>query len=91
VVSRPFRQANPDGHQHYDALLQRDQLEQEIRSSGFTLTETHGVQRRYPVLAGLQVLVAPRSRLLARGAMDFVHRRATRDDRPARYRVALSA
>jgi len=74
VVSRPFRQANPGEHQHYDALLQRDELEQELQSSGFRLMETHGVQRRYPVLAGLQVLVAPRSRLLARGAMEVVDR-----------------
>jgi SAM-dependent methyltransferase len=74
-VSGPLRlRSDPNEHRHYDALLNPEALKRELEQAGFTMTSLQGVQHRYPVLAGLQVLVAPRSRLLARGAMEIVDR-----------------
>jgi len=73
-VSAPIRRRDPAAHKHYDALFRPDALRSELAAVGFSVVELHGVQRRYPLLAGLQVLVAPRSRLLARSAMEVVDR-----------------
>ena len=74
-VSAPVRRAaHAEAHRHYDALFQREALERELEDAGFRVTDLHGVQRRYSLLSGLQVLVAPRSRLLARTAMEVVDR-----------------
>jgi ubiquinone/menaquinone biosynthesis C-methylase UbiE len=73
-VSEPVRRRAPGQHRHYDALFRREALERELKDAGFNVVDLHGVQRRYPLLSRLQVLVAPRSRLLARSAMEMVDR-----------------
>ena len=74
VESEPLRRASPDAYQHYDGLVTPDSLADELREGGLRLDSLVDVQRRYPILARLQVLVAPRSRVLARGAMELVDR-----------------
>lgn len=75
VVSSGVRaQSDPGSHAHYDALLGRDALERELRDAGFRVVSLIGVQHRYPLLYQLQVIVAPRSRRIARGAMELVDR-----------------
>ena len=74
VVSAPLRSANPEGHQHYDALLDPATLRTELREAGFEVEGLFGVQHRYSLLARLQVLVAPRSRPVARAMMEVVDR-----------------
>jgi len=74
VVSAPLRANAPDEYQHYDALMRPDVLETELAESGLELVSLEGVQRRYPVLARIQTLVAPRSRPVARLAIELVDR-----------------
>ena len=75
AVSGPIRgAARPDEYQHYDALLRPETLRADVKRSGLQLISLHGVQHRYPMLSRLQVLVAPRSRVLARGAMEVIER-----------------
>ena len=75
VVSAPVRAAAPPGeYAHYDALLRPDAIRDELRTAGFDSISLHGVQHRYPLLAQLQILVAPRSQAVARGAMEIVDR-----------------
>jgi len=75
VVSRPLRErARPEEHRHFDALLTPDRLRRELREEGFDVERLVGVQHRYPLLLQTQVLVGPRSRLLARAAMEVIDR-----------------
>lgn len=74
VVSAPLRQARPGEYPLYDALLRPEPLRQELEAAGFEDVRLQGVQRRYRLLFHLQVLVAPRSRALARGMMEMVDR-----------------
>ena len=74
VVSRPVRERNGDGHQHYDALLTPAQIRDEVEASGFRLVSLEGVQHRFPWMYKMQVLVAPRSRQLASAAMEVIDR-----------------
>jgi len=74
VVSEPLRLKNPDGHDHYDALLTPEGIRTELHESGFELVSLTPVQRFYPLLYQLQVLIAPRSKPLARTAMEVVDR-----------------
>ena len=60
--------------QHYDALLTPDRIESEVQAAGFRLLRLDDVQRHYPLLYQLQVLIAPRSKRLARAAMNLVER-----------------
>jgi ubiquinone/menaquinone biosynthesis C-methylase UbiE len=71
-VSERLRAAAPSAYQHYDALLTPDALGEELTSAGFTLLELQGVQHRYTLLHRLQVLVAPRSRRIARFLIDRI-------------------
>ncbi len=74
-VSEPLRaRAKPGEYEHFDALLQPEELRDELRESGFELVELTGVERRYSALAMCQVYVAPRSAALARGAMEVIDR-----------------
>jgi len=75
VVSAPFRAGKGlDEHAHYDALLRPDEIEQELRESGFRVASLVGVQRRFPTLMKFQTLLAPRSTMLARAAMEVIDR-----------------
>jgi hypothetical protein len=75
VVSAPIRAAaRPGEYEHYDALLRPDALRAELKAAGFETLSLRGVQHRYSLLSQLQVLVAPRSRGIARAAMEIVDR-----------------
>jgi ubiquinone/menaquinone biosynthesis C-methylase UbiE len=74
VVSRRVREADPDSHQHYDALMDPESIRAEAEAGGFRVESLIGVQHRFPTLRSLQILVAPRSRALARMAMEVVDR-----------------
>lgn len=69
TVARPFRERPGGKGQHYDALLTPERLEAELSAAGFRLIQLESVQRRYPTLYQIQVLVGPRSRAIARMAM----------------------
>jgi ubiquinone/menaquinone biosynthesis C-methylase UbiE len=71
-VSERLRATAPSAHRHYDALLTPDALREELTSAGLTLLELQGVQHRYSLLHSLQVLVAPRSRRIARFLIDRI-------------------
>lgn len=74
-VSAPLRgAAAPGEYEHYDALLTQPELEAELRDSGLHVQSLEGVQRRYRALSRAQVLIAPRSRPLARAAMEIIDR-----------------
>lgn len=73
-VARAVR-ARPDGsHQHYDALLSKSEIIDELAVAGFHRVHFADVQRWFPLLYQLQVLVSPRSRWLAAQAMEIVDR-----------------
>lgn len=75
VVSSGIRaKAKPGEHTHYDALLRPEGLTKELADAGFEVESLIGVQHRYPLLCKVQVLVAPRSTALARGAMEVLDR-----------------
>ena len=74
IVSAPLRAYAPGEYQHYDALMRPDVLEMELAESELELVSLEGVQRRYPALARIQTLVAPRSRQMARLAIELVDR-----------------
>jgi ubiquinone/menaquinone biosynthesis C-methylase UbiE len=74
VVSAPLRAAAPQEYRHFDAMLTADELKAELRQGGFSLMKLHGVQHRFGALQQLQTLVAPRSRAVARYAMECVDR-----------------
>lgn len=73
-VSAPLRAATPDGYPVYDVLYNAGELEAELAKAGFSDIRLEPVQRHYGVLHKLQTLVAPRSRVIARTAMEFVDR-----------------
>lgn len=74
VVSAPLRRANPHEYHHFDALLRPGPLRAELHEAGLHLAALEGVQHQFALLAKLQVLVAPRSRRLARFAMEMIDR-----------------
>ncbi len=75
IVSAPLRQkSDPSEYGVYDALLRPEQVRAELAEAGFDTIVLDGVQRRFPLLHRLQVLVAPRSRRVARAAMELVDR-----------------
>ena len=75
AVAAPLRaRAGAGEYRHYDALLDAAGLSRELADAGFSDVRLSGVQRRYPALARIQVLVAPRSRTLARMLMEAVDR-----------------
>ncbi|MGH9387901.1 MAG: class I SAM-dependent methyltransferase [Vicinamibacterales bacterium] len=75
TVSGPLRaQANPGEYAHFDALLRPEPLAAELRECDFDLVSLVGVQRNYPALMRCQVLLAPRSTVLARAAMEIIDR-----------------
>jgi SAM-dependent methyltransferase len=75
VVSEPVRaRARAGEYEHFDALLQPDELHEELRDAGFDVVSLAGVERRFSALMMCQVYVAPRSRTLARGAMELLDR-----------------
>jgi ubiquinone/menaquinone biosynthesis C-methylase UbiE len=59
---------------HYDAQLEESELRAELRDCGFDGITLRPVQRRFRLLCQLQVMVAPRSRALARSAMEIIDR-----------------
>lgn len=75
LVSAPLRAKGvPGEYAHYDALLRPDEIRDELRASGFTLVSLVAVQRRYTALVKCQIYLAPRSRTLARAAMEVLDR-----------------
>jgi ubiquinone/menaquinone biosynthesis C-methylase UbiE len=74
-VSVRLRQGSDEAeYPVFDALLTPDRLRAELGSAGFQVSALQGVQRHYSLLRQIQVLVAPRSRMLARAAMEVVDR-----------------
>ena len=76
-VNARHRASVPDSDgniRYYDALLTMDQIKAELQATGFDVISTDGVQHHYPVLQQIQNLAAPRSRMLARAAMEVVDR-----------------
>ncbi|OLC50441.1 MAG: hypothetical protein AUI64_03270 [Acidobacteria bacterium 13_1_40CM_2_64_6] len=75
TVSAPIRaNAQAGEYEHFDALTRPDVLEAELGEAGLELVSLEGVQHSYPALARIQILVAPRSRLLARLAIELTDR-----------------
>jgi ubiquinone/menaquinone biosynthesis C-methylase UbiE len=75
VVSAPLRaRARETVFRHYDALMRPAALRAELAQAGFEVLTLRGAQHRYSVLARIETLVAPRSRFLARAAMEIVDR-----------------
>jgi ubiquinone/menaquinone biosynthesis C-methylase UbiE len=75
AVSAPLRATAPPGeYTIYDALFRPDGLRAELAAAGFTSVALHGIQFHYALLRRLQVLLAPRSRRLARLCMEVVER-----------------
>ena len=74
VVSTRVRADDPDSHKHYDALMDPGSIRAEAEGTGFRVESLVPVQRRFKTLRSLQILVAPRSRTLARAAMEVVDR-----------------
>lgn len=75
AVSAPLRaKASTEDYQHYDALLTADTLVQEVEDAGLKMLSLKGVQHYYPLLRRLQILVAPRSRPVARALMEITDR-----------------
>lgn len=72
VATRARRLGKPNEYRHYDALMRPEALRAELAEAGLELAALHGVQRCYPLLFKLQVLVAPRSSWLARAGMELV-------------------
>jgi ubiquinone/menaquinone biosynthesis C-methylase UbiE len=73
-AARPYRERDDSACQHYDALLTKQELASELAAAGFAVLRFDSVQRRYPLLYQLQVLVRPRSLRLARAAMRLLQR-----------------
>jgi ubiquinone/menaquinone biosynthesis C-methylase UbiE len=71
-VSGPLRRESPSEYPVYDALLRPKGIRAELQEAGFCEVALEGVQRRYRTLCALQKYVAPRSRTMARGAMEVV-------------------
>ena len=75
TVSAPVRANAPAGeYEHFDALMRPDVLQAELGEAGLELVSLEGVQHNYPTLARIQILVAPRSRWLARLAIELIDR-----------------
>jgi ubiquinone/menaquinone biosynthesis C-methylase UbiE len=74
AAAATIRQGAGGACQHYDALLTRDRIADELEAAGFRLLRLDDIQRHYRVLYQLQILVAPRSKWLARAAMNLVGR-----------------
>ena len=74
-VSGPIRAAAAPGeYEHFDALLRLPELETELGEAGFGIASLTGVQHHYRTLSRAQILIAPRSRPLARAVMEVVDR-----------------
>jgi len=74
-VSAPLRGSAAAGeYEHYDALLTPAELDAELSDAGLRVRSLEGVQRRYRALSRAQILIAPRSRPLARAAMEIIDR-----------------
>ncbi len=73
-ASAPLRDAAPEDYTVFDALFTPERLRAELREAGFDGVELVGVQRRYPLLRRVQILVGPRSRPLARAVMEAIDR-----------------
>lgn len=75
VVSEPLRKANPEGYPIYDKLYGGvDEIRAELAEDGFELIACEPVQRRFGLQYRAQILLGPRSRLLARSAIRLLER-----------------
>jgi SAM-dependent methyltransferase len=75
AVSLPLRQrARAGEYRHYDALLRREDVIRELEAAGFEGISLTGVQHRYVLQQKAQILIAPRSAILARGVMEVLDR-----------------
>ena len=72
VVSAPLRRKRPETYKHFDPLLTHLELTQELADAGFSVLGLDGVQHRFGLLSKVQVLLAPRSRVLARLAIEAI-------------------
>ena len=67
VVSKPLRDANPEGYPIYDKLYEtEDELRAEQQEAGFEVVSIDPVQRWFGPQCKAQILLGPRSRLLCR-------------------------
>jgi SAM-dependent methyltransferase len=74
-VSLPLRRRAPaDEYRHYDALMRPEALRAELEAAGFRIVSLVGVQHRFTLQRKAQVLVAPRSTVLARGLLEVLDR-----------------
>jgi ubiquinone/menaquinone biosynthesis C-methylase UbiE len=73
-VSAPIRARAPEEFQHFDAMSRPDALRDELAEAGFAMVSLEGVQHRYETLEWMQTFIAPRSRRLARLAMECTDR-----------------
>jgi ubiquinone/menaquinone biosynthesis C-methylase UbiE len=73
-VARQLRLKSPQDYRHYDMLSTPATIEHELTRAGFEAVELIGIQRHFPALEQLQVLVGPRSRRAARALMECVER-----------------
>jgi ubiquinone/menaquinone biosynthesis C-methylase UbiE len=71
-VSAPIRATAPDEFAHFDALVTSAQLQAELTEAGLEVVGLQGVQHRFPLLHKLQTFVSPRSRVVARAAMEVI-------------------
>jgi ubiquinone/menaquinone biosynthesis C-methylase UbiE len=75
VAAAPVRgRARPGTLRHYDALMRPAELRAELAQAGFELISLEGLQHRFGLLSRIQILIAPRSRVLARVVMELVDR-----------------
>lgn len=73
VVSNRIRARAAAGeYRHYDALLTREALVDELSHGGFSVQALVGLQHRYTLMQHVQTLVAPRSRALAAYAVELL-------------------
>ena len=68
------RVLRPGEYEHFDALTRPDVLAAELQHAGLELLSLEGVQRNYPALSRIQTLIAPRSRPVARIAIEITDR-----------------
>jgi ubiquinone/menaquinone biosynthesis C-methylase UbiE len=75
VVSEPLRKASPESYPIYDKLYANpEQIRTELAEDGFEVTACLPVQRRFAAQSRAQILLGPRSRLLARTVIRTLER-----------------
>ncbi|RIK80387.1 MAG: hypothetical protein DCC68_11180 [Planctomycetota bacterium] len=80
AVSEPLRLADPAAYPIYDKLYaSADEIRAELREDGFDMVACLPVQRRFAAQYRAQVLLGPRSRLIARAVIRTLERLGGRE------------